>query len=167
MVRVVAKKLVYALFCLAFGLNIPRGNQGSEYVFGRDVNKWANMRDPRVRFTGFECLTDSKGGISIYHFVATALWHSVKWVSASARNSPDEANDVAMCQRRLVLPVFEESSERVYDSADLRKDVRVSFGKESVSPAPFHFGNPRRGVSLWSFVRVSRGADAGHLDTAC
>jgi len=77
-IRVVAKELVYSLLRLTFSLDIPRGYQGSAYVFGRDVNEWADRRDPRVRFTGFECFTDAKGGISIYHVVGTPLWHSVK-----------------------------------------------------------------------------------------
>ena len=142
-------------------------------------------------------------GISIYHVVGAPLWHSVKWVSASARNSPNEAKEISMRQRSLVLAVFEEGSECVDDCADFRKDVRVSFRKKSISFAPFHlgtrtgqdmvslhddtdFGDPRRGVSLWRFIRFSRGAsmyrvervpcnvrccssvpDAGHLDTAC
>lgn len=59
------------------------------------------------------------------------------------------------------------------DSADFRKDVRVRFGKESISLAPFHLGrlmtgqdvgslhndtnlcDPRWGVSLWRLVRFS------------
>lgn len=78
-----------------------------------------------------------------------------------------------MCQGGLVFPVFEKSSEGVDDSIDPRKDVGVSFRKESISLAPFDLGtvgqdmgslyddtdvgNPRWGVPLWSFVRFSRG----------
>lgn len=36
-------------------------------------------------------------GISIDQLVGTALWPSVKWVTASARNGANEADEVAMC----------------------------------------------------------------------
>lgn len=59
--RVVAKELGYCLLRLAFSLDISRGYQGSEDVFGRYIDEWADMDEPRVRFTGFESFADAKG----------------------------------------------------------------------------------------------------------
>lgn len=109
---------------------------------------------------GFE---EQRTGISIYHFVGTPLWPSIQWVVTSARNSPNEANEVAVCQRGLVFPVLEESSERVNDSTDFRKDIRVSFGKESISLAPLHLVTKTGGVRVWThwIMRLTLATHAG------
>lgn len=60
MVRVVAKELAYFLLRLTLSLDISCGYEGSVYVFGRNINEWADVRDVRVRFTGFECFADAK-----------------------------------------------------------------------------------------------------------
>lgn len=99
-------------------------------------------------------------------------------VAAPARNSGKEAADMAMCQSGLVGAVFEKRSERVDDSTNFGKDVRVGFRKERVGLAPFDlvtttgqemewlenktdFRDPGGSVSFWSPVRSSRGTRRG------
>lgn len=60
-IRMIAEELVGSLLGLTFSFDVPCGDYGSVYVFGRQVDEWADGGNLRVGLAGCECFANPKG----------------------------------------------------------------------------------------------------------